>query len=120
MTKALTNLFSGSVKKVETGRNRYMIQVEGDTTSSLENFRFILHRDRIRAAARAVLSRGVDANRILVFLNKQVAHVGHVSFCEPVGESPLGPIRLQVDCDDPQQVIDWLTGGYEERKREKN
>ncbi len=75
----------------------------------------ILQRDRIRAAARAQLFRGMTESRIVVFLNKQVAYAGHVSFCAPEGESPLGPIRLTIESSNPVGVIDWITGGYEPR-----
>ena len=47
----------------------------------------------------------------MVFLNKQVAFAGHISFSAPEGESPLGPIRLSIEAQDPVDVIDWLTGG---------
>jgi predicted RNA binding protein with dsRBD fold (UPF0201 family) len=72
--------------------------------------RLILQRDRIRAAAGAVLRRSIEGNRIRVFLNKQVAYAGHVSFCEPEGESPLGPIRVLIEADDPFDLVNWLTG----------
>ncbi len=60
----------------------------------------ILQRDRIRAAARAQLFKGMTENRIVVFLNKQVAYAGHVSFSAPEGESPLGPIRLTIESNE--------------------
>jgi uncharacterized protein len=75
----------------------------------------ILQRDRIRAAARSVLRRSVDGNRIVFFLNKQAAHAGHVSFSAPEGESPLGPIQVTVETENPEKLIDWLTGKPEER-----
>ena len=93
------------------------MRVEGDNLSCLEKFRLVLQRDRIRAAARAVLSRGIEQDRIVVFLNKQVAYAGHVSFCEPERESPLGPIRLEIESEDLAGIIDWLTGGMGERER---
>ncbi len=77
----------------------------------------IIQRDRIRAAAGAALRRATDGNRITFFLNKQVAYAGHVSFCEPEGESPLGPIRVVIDADDPAGIIDWITGGYVGRQK---
>jgi predicted RNA binding protein with dsRBD fold (UPF0201 family) len=77
----------------------------------LERFRMILQRDRIRAAGRAQLFKGKEGNRIVVFLNKQVAFAGHISFSAPEGESPLGPIRLTIDSNDAAGVIEWLTGG---------
>ncbi len=93
--------------------------METDNVSSLERFRMIIQRDRIRAAAGAVLRKASDADGIRVFLNKQVAFVKHVSFCEPEGESPLGPIKLVIQTDDPSKVINWVIGGQSEPLRRR-
>ncbi len=92
--------------------------IDGKAQSSLERFRMILQRDRIRAAARSVLRRSVEGNRIVFFLNKQAAYAGHVSFSAPEGESPLGPIQVILQTENPEQLIDWLAGKPEERKKE--
>jgi predicted RNA binding protein with dsRBD fold (UPF0201 family) len=92
--------------------------VEGKDQPSLERFRMILQRDRIRAAARSVLRRSVEGNRILFYLNKQAAYAGHVSFSAPEGESPLGPIQVIVETPNPEQFIDWLAGQREERGKD--
>jgi predicted RNA binding protein with dsRBD fold (UPF0201 family) len=92
--------------------------IEGKDEPSLERFRMILQRDRIRAAARSVLRRSVGSNRIVFYLNKQAAYAGHVSFSAPEGESPLGPIQVIVETENPDQLIDWLAGQREERRRE--
>jgi uncharacterized protein len=80
----------------------------------------ILQRDRIRAAARSVLRRSIEGNRIVFFLNKQAAHAGHVSFSAPEGESPLGPIQIILETEKPEQIIDWLAGRPEERGKERS
>jgi len=92
--------------------------IDGKDQSSLERLRMILQRDRIRAAARSVLRRSVEGNRIVFFLNKQAAYAGHVSFSAPEGESPLGPIHVILETENPEQLIDWLAGKPDERKRE--
>lgn len=69
----------------------------------------LLRRERIRDAARSVLFKGLRGSTIVFFLNKQVAFVGHLSFSESVGESPLGPIKVTIACDNPREVIHWLT-----------
>ena len=92
--------------------------IDGKDQSSLERFRMILQRDRIRAAARSVLRRSVEGNRIVFFLNKQAAFAGHISFSAPEGESPLGPIQVIVVTENPEHLINWLTGQPEERRRE--
>jgi len=92
--------------------------LDGKDQSSLERFRMILQRDRIRAAARSVLRRSVEGNRLVFYLNKQAAYAGHVSFSAPEGESPMGPIQVIVEAVDPDQLIDWLAGQREERRRD--
>lgn len=75
---------------------------------SLSKFGNLLRRERIRAAARTVLFQGLRGGVITFYLNKQVAYAGHVSFSEPVGESPLGPIRVEIKGDNLSELIDWL------------
>jgi uncharacterized protein len=91
--------------------------IEGKNEASLERFRMILQRDRIRAAARSVLRHSVEGNRIVFYLNKQAAYAGHVSFSAAEGESPLGPIQVVVETENPDQLINWLAGQREERRR---
>ena len=55
---------------------------------------------------------------MVFFLNKQAAYAGHVSFSAPDGESPLGPIQVVLETENPEQLIDWLAGKPEERKKE--
>ncbi|MBS7634981.1 hypothetical protein KEJ34_05765 [Candidatus Bathyarchaeota archaeon] len=93
----------------EEGYRRLVGKVKG--IESLARFYELLRRERILDAARTVLLRGIQGNKITFYLNKQVAYVGHISFSQPYGESPLGPISVEIQCDDPQSLIDWLTPG---------
>lgn len=76
--------------------------------NSLFKLRNLLHNDRIRDASRRLLFKSIRGNMIYFYLNKQVAFVGHISFSEESSESPLGPIRVNIETDDPEQLIDWL------------
>ncbi len=76
---------------------------------ALSAFQELLKREQIRAAARRVLLSGLRGNTITFYLNKQVAYVGHVSFSQSTGESPLGPIHAEIECDRPRELIEWLT-----------
>jgi len=95
---------------LEAKEEKEVTQLTGKTSSldGLSRFRDLLRRERIRDAARTVLFKGLHEKRIIFYLNKQVAYVGHVSFSEPEGESPLGAIKVEIKCDDPQGLIDWL------------
>jgi len=95
------------LEMIEDGDQKVLIG-EAEGLKALSTFRDLLRRERIRDAARTVLFRGLRGNSIIFHLNKQVAYVGHVSFSQPVGESPLGPIKVEIRCDNPQEIINWL------------
>lgn len=95
------------LKLVEEEHGNRLVAVVGGL-KPLSAFKELLKREQIRAAARKVLFSGLRGNTITFYLNKQVAYVGHVSFCQSEGESPLGPIRVEISCDDPPDLIDWL------------
>jgi len=60
----------------------------------------------------------MEGNRLVFYLNKQAAYAGHVSFSAPEGESPLGPIQVIIETENTDQLIDWLAGQREERRRD--
>jgi len=101
---AINRVFGELELEVEEG----LITGKGEGLESLRKFHVLLRREMILDAARVVLFRGLRGNTITFHLNKQVAYVGHISFSQPVGESPLGPIRVEIRCDDPRGLIDWL------------
>jgi predicted RNA binding protein with dsRBD fold (UPF0201 family) len=75
---------------------------------SLIKLRNMLCNDRIRDAARRFLFKSIRGNMISFCLNKQVAFAGHISFSEQTAESPLGPIRVNIETENTEQLIDWL------------
>ena len=105
---ALNRLFGDLQYKIEERGSRRFLTGRDDSMSGLSTFRSLLRRELICDAARKVLFKGTVGNTITFHLNKQVAYVGHISFSEPVGESPLGPIRVEVRCEDPRELINWL------------
>ena len=96
--RAITQLFPDAV-------------VEGDDplvadAKSIDTFAEQLAKQRIRAAARKVLLRGVSDNKTSFRLNKQVAFIGKVSFSEE--DHALGDIEVTVSAEDIASVIDEL------------
>ena len=96
------------IEKLELGKSNFLLRAKATGLDSLAPFQTLLRQDRIRNAARGILLSSVTGNRICFYLNKQVAYVNHVSFSQPSGESPLGPITVAIACDDPQSLIDWV------------
>jgi predicted RNA binding protein with dsRBD fold (UPF0201 family) len=93
---------------VEAQRVGSLLTAEAKGRTALENFGAVLRRGRVRSAARRFLRTNARGNRIVFCLNKQVAFIGHVSFSQETGESPLGPIKVVIETEHPSEIIDWL------------
>ena len=106
--RAVENMFSGAEFEVKPGEKGSLLIAKTKGLEGLTKLYNLLRRERIRDAARRVLFKGLSGNSITFYLNKQVAYAGHVSFCQPVAESPLGPIKVQITCDKPKELIEWL------------
>ena len=102
------NIFGSMEFEVKPRKRGSLLIAQAKGKSGLAKFYNILRRERIRDAARGVLFEGLGENSITFWLNKQVAYAGHISFSSPVGESPMGPIKVQISCDEPRELIEWL------------
>lgn len=105
---AVETIFGSIAMKFEPLRKGRLLVVEAKGLETLTNLQNLLRRERIRSAARKVLFEGIMENAIRFCLNKQVAYAGHISFAEEVGESPLGPIKVRIECENPRELINWL------------
>jgi len=105
---AVANIFTNIEFEVKPQRRGSVLIAKTHGTDALTKLHNLLRRERIRDAARGALFEGLSGNSVTFYLNKQVACVGHLSFSKPVAESPLGPIKVQVKCDNPRELIDWL------------
>jgi len=105
---AVKNMFSNLSIQVKPDKVGSVLVAEGTSREALENFRAVLRRDRVRAAARKLLNANVRGNEVIFYLNKQVAFTGHISFSLESGESPLGPIKVVIESENPRELVDWL------------
>ena len=106
--RAVENVFGNVETKVQSIYKGARLTAETTSLESLTKLYNLLRRERIRGAARRVLFDGLSGKTISFCLNKQVAFAGHVSFSKEVAESPLGPIKVKIECEDPRELIDWL------------
>jgi len=106
--QAVENVFSVAEFEVKPGERGSLLIAKAKGMEGLSKLYNLLRRERIRDAARGVLFKGLRKNSIIFYLNKQVAYAGHVSFCQPLAESPLGPVKVQITCDNPKELIEWL------------
>jgi hypothetical protein len=106
--RALENMFGNLEIEVKTQKNGSLLSGRAKGIDGLTKLGNLLRRERIRDAARGILFEGLSRKTIVFYLNKQVAYMGHVSFSKPVAESPLGPIKVEISCDNPCDLIEWL------------
>ena len=106
---AVANLFGAIANETKPLHVGSVLTAEARGREPLENFRNVLRSDRVRDAARRVFYAGSREKSIVFFLNKQVAFAGHVSFSQQTGESPLGPIKVVIECENPRELVAWLT-----------
>ncbi len=106
--KALLNVFDPQNMKIEDRMGRKFIVATSSKSHSLKKLHTLLRREQILDAARKMMKRWSTQDKVIFFLNKQAAYVGHLSFCLPERESPLGPIRFEIKCKNSKDIIDWL------------
>ncbi len=105
---AVTNILGNASITIKSEGKVNILTAEAKGQESLVKLRNIMRSDRVRDASRKALFRSTRGNTIRFCLNKQVAFAGHISFCEETAESPLGPIKITIETDNPQQLIEWL------------
>lgn len=115
--RALRNVFpSTKIERAMPG-DTPRLRIHGEGLEFLSTLRNRIKQERIRSAARAVFLGGTHGQRIHAYLNKQAAFAGRISFCQPEGESPLGPISIAIDTANPEDVVEFLTYKPELRRR---
>jgi uncharacterized protein len=105
---AVTNFLDNSSMTIKSSIKGSTLTAIAKGQDSLFKLRNLMRNDRIRDASRRLLFKSVRGNMITFCLNKQVAFAGHVSFSEEKAESPLGPIRVNIETENPQILIEWL------------
>ncbi len=105
---AVANFLDNATITVKPAAKGSTLTAVAKGEESLIKLRNMLHNDRIRDAARRFLFKSIRGNMISFCLNKQVAFAGHISFSEQTAESPLGPIRVNIETDNTELLIGWL------------
>jgi len=106
--RAVENILGNAEFEVKPQKRGSLLVAKTKGINGLTKFQNLLRRERIRDAARGVFFQGLSGKSIVFYLNKQVAYVGHISFSQPTAESPLGPIKVQIHCDNPRKLIERL------------
>ncbi|MCS7126057.1 MAG: hypothetical protein NZ929_04015 [Aigarchaeota archaeon] len=109
VVKAVKNLFPSLSLRIEALGDIEIVLGEGDDLSILENLKNMLRMRKIRAAAKSILKQSIVDGKLIFYMNKQAAFVNQASFTEPFTESPLPPIKVEVEAEDIDKIVEWLT-----------
>ncbi|MBR2254826.1 MAG: hypothetical protein IJ856_03270 [Candidatus Methanomethylophilaceae archaeon] len=96
---AVANIFPSADLVMEDGR------LTGH--ADLVTFSKLIRRQRILDTTRSVLIKNRDGDRTRMYLNKQVATVGKVSFTDR--RAVLGPIEVTIVSDEMESLIDRVS-----------
>lgn len=107
--QAVRNLFPTIDFRVLTQGTLVVVVGEGLGLECLENLKNMLRNRRIRSATRNILKQSKVDSKLVFYMNKQAAYVGQASFTEPFTESPLPPIKVEIEAEDVDKIIEWLT-----------
>jgi predicted RNA binding protein with dsRBD fold (UPF0201 family) len=92
------------------------------TSNEIESLSIIYEQVKSRrtvSVLRRMLINNIDGNTTFFLLNKQAAAAGVVALIDRESESPLGGLRIQLQCQPIQQVVDWLTYTFHADKHQK-
>ena len=105
---AVTNFLENATITIKPAIKGSTLTAVAKGQDSLIKLRNMLRNDRIRDASRRLLFKSIRGTMISFCLNKQVVFSGHISFSERTAESSLGPIRVNIETENAEQLIDWL------------
>ena len=76
---------------------------------TLSNISESIHTKNTKNIYQRILKKNSNENSTWFYLNKQAAFVNTVSLCNESNESPLGPIKVVLEGNDIENIIQSLT-----------
>jgi predicted RNA binding protein with dsRBD fold (UPF0201 family) len=90
-----------------------LIRAECSSLECLEPLRNVVRKQQVEPALKTYLLKYKQATRLVLLLHKQAAYVEKLSLIDSERESPLGPIKLEIECSSEEElneVVKYLTG----------
>ena len=76
---------------------------------TLSNISESIHTKNTKNTYQRILKKNSNENSTWFYLNKQAAFVSTVALCNESDESPLGPIKVVLEGNDIESIIQTLT-----------
>ena len=101
---AILNVFP----ELEISLNDQQLIGKSDDISSLSNISQSIHTKNTKNIYKRILKKNSNENSTWFYLNKQAAFVNIVALCSESDESPLGPIKVVLEGNDIENIIQSL------------
>jgi predicted RNA binding protein with dsRBD fold (UPF0201 family) len=112
--KAVFSVIKPSNLRVEGIHGGFkLIKAECGSIECLKPLREMALKQQVEPALRSYLNKYRRGTRITLLLHKQAAYAEKLSLVDSERESPLGPIKLEIECasgEEVERVIEYLTG----------
>ncbi|MDP6857914.1 MAG: RNA-binding domain-containing protein [Candidatus Nitrosopelagicus sp.] len=82
---------------------------KSDNTGTLSIISESIHSKNTKNIYQRILKKNSNEDSTWFYLNKQAAFVNTVSLCNESDESPLGPIKVVLEGNDIENIIQSLT-----------
>lgn len=106
MHTALT--FEDSAVEDVVQESSAFLRVSAEGRQALRKIFTKLREQRTVEAARKLFYRRIKGNSTRGFFHKQGAFQGVLHFSMESGESPLGPIKVEIETENIERVLNWL------------
>ena len=102
---AVRNIFPN----LEISINRHQIIGKSSSVESLSNISESINTKNTKNILQRILKQNTDGHSTWFYLNKQAAFVNMVVLCNESDESPLGPIKVVIEANNVENIIQSLT-----------
>ena len=102
---AVRNVFPN----MEISINRHQIIGKSSSIESLTNISESINIKNTKNILQRILKQNTDGHSTWFYLNKQAAFVNMVVLCNESDESPLGPIKVVIEGNNIENIIQSLT-----------
>ena len=102
---AVRNVFPN----LEISINRHQIIGKSSSIESLSNISESINTKNTKNILQRILKQNIDGHSTWFYLNKQAAFVNMVVLCNESDESPLGPIKVVIEANNIETIIQSLT-----------
>jgi predicted RNA binding protein with dsRBD fold (UPF0201 family) len=75
---------------------------------SLSKIKETIQKRKVNRVYRRQIQYNTKGDTTWFYLNKQAAYANVIAICDEAEESPMGPIKIIIHCEDLEKVVDWL------------